>query len=218
MKASREERRTIGPHDDSDLLTLASVVSAGVGVCLSICGLPRLTFVTLVICGILDSFDGRFASSFERTKVSRAYGAELDSVSDVVAFGCQPACLLLSYTRGTAWLWCAAVVCAVYLVCAARRLAWFGALDRTGLADGGFVGVPVTYTALVVPVVVAFAQLLGLGAYVAQVLTLALLALAVGFVANVPVRRPGTKLILAQAVVALVCALFIALAPGAWSA
>ena len=218
MKASREERRTIGPHDGSDLLTLASVASAGVGVCLCVFGLPRLAFFTLVICGILDSFDGRFASSFKRTKVSRVYGAELDSVSDAVAFGCQPACLLLSCARGTAWLWCAVVVCAAYLVCAVRRLAWFGALDRTGLADGGFVGVPVTYAALVLPVVVAIAQLLGLGAYTAQVLTLALLALAAGFVANVPVRRPGTKVILVLAVVALVCALLIAVAWGAWSA
>lgn len=215
MRASQGEQRTVGPHDGSDLLTLASVASAGVGVCLSVCGVPRLAFVTLVICGILDSFDGRFASSFERTKVSRAYGAELDSVSDAMAFGCQPACLLLSLARGTVWLWCAAVVCAAYLVCAARRLAWFGALDRTGLADGGFAGVPVTYAALVVPAVVAIAQLLGLGAYVAQVLTLALLALAAGFVANVPVRRPGTKAILALAVIALVCALFIALTSGA---
>lgn len=210
-----KEPHIISPGDGSDALTMASVASAALGMCLAANGVPYLAFLTLVVCGILDSFDGRFASRHDRTPTSRAYGAELDSISDAMAFGCQPVVLLLALDSSGAFALANGVVCALYLLCVARRLAWFGALDRTGTSDGNFVGLPVTYAALVLPMVAAATKLAGLAALLPLTLGLTMLVLACAYVTNVPVKRPGVKVILVLAAVAAVCAVYVALPLGA---
>lgn len=201
----------VSPRDGSDLLTMASVASSAVGMLLAVSGLPRLAIVPLVACGILDSFDGRFASSFDRSEVSRSYGAELDSVSDAMAFGSLPACMLLSSARTGSVPWYAVAVSVIFLMCVARRLAWFGALDRTGTSDGSFVGLPTTYASIVLPVVHTLVEIAGLSAHAVPVMACTMLALALAFVANVPIARPGTKTILAFAAVGVACAVRIVL-------
>lgn len=210
-----KEPHIISPGDGSDALTMASVASAALGMCLAANGVPYLAFLTLVVCGILDSFDGRFASRHDRTPTSRAYGAELDSISDAMAFGCQPVVLLLALDRSGAFALANGAVCALYLLCVARRLAWFGALDRMGTSDGNFVGLPVTYAALVLPMVAAATKLAGLAALLPLTLGLTMLVLACAYVTNVPVKRPGVKVILVLAAVAAVCAVYVALPLGA---
>lgn len=79
----------------------------------------------LVIAGVLDMLDGRVARA---SKTGTRFGAELDSLVDVVSFGVAPAVLMyhlvFAAQGGFAWLFSYG-----YVMCAALRLARF----NTGL-------------------------------------------------------------------------------------
>ena len=75
----------------------------------------------IVIAGVLDGLDGRVARLL---KAESKFGAELDSLSDVIAFGVSPAVILylwtLQYIPKYGW-----VVALAHAVCCALRLARF---------------------------------------------------------------------------------------------
>ncbi|HEY0625917.1 MAG TPA: phosphatidylcholine/phosphatidylserine synthase [Allosphingosinicella sp.] len=77
----------------------------------------------IVIAAILDGLDGRIARALNGQS---RFGAELDSLSDVIAFGVSPAIILhlwaLQYWPRFGWMFALA-----YAVCAALRLARFNA-------------------------------------------------------------------------------------------
>src|SRR2546427_8411674 len=85
--------------------------------------------VAIFIAMILDFLDGRVA---RLTRTQSAFGAEYDSLSDMVCFGAAPALVIYEWAmRGMGKLgWVAAFV---YCVCAALRLARFNTmLDVAG--------------------------------------------------------------------------------------
>jgi len=78
----------------------------------------------VVIAMVFDALDGKIA---RLTRVSSEFGAELDSLADVVSFGVAPAFLVAALSaqvglqhQRLVWL-----SCMVYAVCAALRLARF---------------------------------------------------------------------------------------------
>lgn len=105
-----------------------------------------------------DALDGRLARMGGRESL---FGAEFDSMADVVSFGLAPALLMfyliLSPTQGMIWFrdigW---FIGFVYLLCAAMRLARFNVITnpllRPGKKDSGkdFVGLPVPAAAATV--------------------------------------------------------------------
>ncbi|UAK25340.1 CDP-alcohol phosphatidyltransferase family protein [Sphingomonas nostoxanthinifaciens] len=96
----------------------------------------------IVIAGVLDGLDGRIARLL---KAQSRFGAELDSLSDVIAFGVSPAVILflwsLHYVPKYGW-----VIALAHAVCCALRLARFNATldagDNPRKAAGYFNGVP----------------------------------------------------------------------------
>lgn len=88
--------------------------------------------VSVFIAMVLDSLDGRVA---RMTNTQTAFGAELDSIADMVSFGAAPA--LIVYEWALHWLpspRIALAVAFVYAACAALRLARFnvqiGVIDK----------------------------------------------------------------------------------------
>lgn len=77
----------------------------------------------VVFAGVLDGFDGRIARLL---RAQSKFGAELDSLSDNIAFGTAPALILFLWSLQTAprFGWIAALSLAV---CCALRLARFNA-------------------------------------------------------------------------------------------
>lgn len=75
----------------------------------------------LLLSAILDALDGRMARLL---KSASNFGAELDSLSDVIAFGVAPAIILYLWTLsgGAGYGWIAALY---FTVCCALRLARF---------------------------------------------------------------------------------------------
>jgi len=96
----------------------------------------------VVAAGVLDGLDGRIARAL---KGQSRFGAELDSLSDVIAFGVSPAIILhlwsLQHWPRLGWVFALA-----YAVCMALRLARFNARidaeDQPHKSAGFLTGVP----------------------------------------------------------------------------
>ncbi|RXZ44010.1 CDP-diacylglycerol--serine O-phosphatidyltransferase [Crenobacter cavernae] len=93
--------------------------------------------VAIFVAMILDSLDGRVA---RMTHTQSAFGAEFDSLSDMVSFGVAPALVTYEWMlKGLGKLgW---MVAFIYCACAALRLARFNTM--IGIADKRwFIGMP----------------------------------------------------------------------------
>ncbi|MCW2237347.1 CDP-diacylglycerol--serine O-phosphatidyltransferase [Azospirillum canadense] len=112
----------------------------------------------IVIAAVFDALDGRIARLLNGQS---KFGAELDSLSDVISFGVAPAFMMYLWAlNGAGSLgWIAAMA---YAVCAALRLARFnsrlGDVDLPPWAFNYFTGVPAPAGAglAVLPMVIGF--------------------------------------------------------------
>ncbi|WP_397594937.1 CDP-alcohol phosphatidyltransferase family protein [Sphingorhabdus sp.] len=79
--------------------------------------------LAIVVAGVLDAMDGRIARML---KGESRFGAELDSLSDVIAFGATPALIVYSWAlqHMPRFGW---TICVFFVLCAALRLARFNA-------------------------------------------------------------------------------------------
>jgi len=91
----------------------------------------------IFFAGILDALDGRVA---RLSKTGTRFGAELDSLVDVVSFGVAPAFLIyqLEFASGGQAEW---IFCYFYVMAAAIRLARFN-ITQAGRAKQYFIGLP----------------------------------------------------------------------------
>ncbi|MBI4501136.1 MAG: CDP-diacylglycerol--serine O-phosphatidyltransferase [Gemmatimonadetes bacterium] len=91
----------------------------------------------IVIAGVLDLLDGMFA---RMSNTGTRFGAELDSLVDIVSFGVAPAVLMyfLVFNRQGPFAW---VFSYGYVVCAALRLARYN-VQITGEHKTYFTGLP----------------------------------------------------------------------------
>jgi CDP-diacylglycerol--serine O-phosphatidyltransferase len=91
----------------------------------------------VVFAGILDVLDGRVA---RLSRTGSRFGAELDSLVDVVSFGVAPAYIMyqghFAEAGGAAWIFCY-----FYIMGAAIRLARFN-VTQAGAAKTHFIGLP----------------------------------------------------------------------------
>lgn len=122
------------------LLGVASIVTTQLGDL-------KLAAWFIVWCGLLDVMDGVSARLLNATS---SFGAEFDSMADLVSFGVAPAILVLNAglefggvdeDSGQFWVLLAAV--AVFVLAGAMRLARFN-LTSEESTDGWFAGIPIT--------------------------------------------------------------------------
>ena len=130
-------------------LTATSLAGGFLALILTAQGDLRWAAGTVVACAVLDSLDGLLA---RRLAKSSEFGAELDSLADIVSFGVAPALMLyLGVLHSIPFAGVA--VSTGFLLCAAWRLARFSLID-----DGRhFVGLPTPPAAVVAVGVAAWA-------------------------------------------------------------
>ena len=114
------------------------------GVRFGIAGEWDKAVASVVVAGVLDGIDGRIARLLKGTS---RFGAELDSLSDVIAFGVAPALIMylwaLQFLPSFGW-----IVALAHAVTCALRLARFNAGLATATAPAGarraayLIGVP----------------------------------------------------------------------------
>ncbi|WP_310496968.1 phosphatidylcholine/phosphatidylserine synthase [Sandarakinorhabdus sp.] len=104
-------------------VTILALCAGLTGVRFAIGGEWEKAVAAVVAAGVLDGIDGRIARLL---KASSRFGAELDSLSDVTAFGVAPTLIIylwaLQYLPGVGW-----VIALAHAVTCALRLARFNA-------------------------------------------------------------------------------------------
>lgn len=121
-----------------NLFTTANLFCGFYSAIASMKGMYEIAAVTILIAAVLDGLDGRIARI---THTTSKFGAEYDSLCDLVTFGVAPALLvynwsLIAYGK---WGWLAAFL---FCVCGALRLARFNV--QTGVIDSRvFNGLPI---------------------------------------------------------------------------
>jgi len=92
----------------------------------------------ILLAMVFDALDGAVARLTQQTS---AFGAQLDSLCDLVSFGVAPAVLLMNFphTIPSRLLWCIALL---YVLCAAMRLARYNADQESEGASNCFCGLP----------------------------------------------------------------------------
>src|SRR5471032_1890784 len=153
----------------------------------------RVAAALLVLAGVFDALDGYVARA---TGTSSEFGMQLDSIADVMNFGCAPAVLLYCYgfvqlgAHAAVLLRVGGIASFFFVACGAMRLARFNV--NVGRTDPRyFVGMPITAgAACVASVVVAWPDP---AASVTHGALLVLLLVGVGSLMVSTLRFPSSK-------------------------
>ena len=138
--------RVIAPN----LITLMALCLGLTAIRLAFEGRLEPAVIAIVVAALLDGVDGRVARLLKGTS---RFGAELDSLSDFLNFGCAPALVLYGFVLHDlkSWGWTVALVFAIAM---ALRLARFNAMlddpSRPEWKKNFFVGMPAPAGALTV--------------------------------------------------------------------
>ena len=210
----------IGFYNYTVVLTYLSLVSASAGIIVSLSGggHPYIGVFFLLLCGFCDAFDGKVArTKKDRTDEERAFGIQIDSLSDVVAFGILPACIGVAllrtsslYARFNEWgivgrlfEYVAITALILYVLAAMIRLAYFNVTEeiRQSAEEGArkyYTGLPVTSAAIVIPFAVMLRFLFNsLFEFDVTVLYFVFIILmTVAFLGRFQMKKPTTKHIL----------------------
>lgn len=128
-----------------NLFTAASAFLGVVSIIASANGEFEKAAVFILLSLIFDGLDGRVA---RMTNTTSKFGAEFDSLADIVAFGVAPA-MLFYFSIGHAYGKVGSLLCAMYVVFGAIRLARFNVM--IGVSEPSvFIGVPIPTAAVVV--------------------------------------------------------------------
>ena len=110
--------------------------------------------IGLALCGLCDMFDGKIARATKRTKDAEVFGIQIDSLCDLVSFGVLPSAI--GHAMGITGVAMAGLM--FYTLCAVIRLGYFNVTEQkrqetTSENRTSFEGLPVTWSAVIVPLV-----------------------------------------------------------------
>jgi CDP-diacylglycerol--serine O-phosphatidyltransferase len=90
--------------DLPNICSLFGLLSAVLGIYFAIAGNFEAAIIGVLWAALFDWYDGIIARKLKgRTKTQGVFGAQLDSMIDIVSFGVLPAIILLSYGNYNVW-------------------------------------------------------------------------------------------------------------------
>jgi CDP-diacylglycerol--serine O-phosphatidyltransferase len=206
----------LGFYDYTVILTYLSLLSAGLGIFVSLHGEghPYLGIFFLMFCGLCDAFDGKVArTKKDRKDAEIKFGIQIDSLTDLVAFGVLPACIGDALIRRSEFIpdlpktpnaskfensLCVLLftLMLLYMLAAMIRLAYFNVEEeeRQKCEDGVrkfYCGVPVTSASLVFPTVMLFQYILPVD--ITMVYFAFMIVLGFAFLSKIQIKKPGFK-------------------------
>ena len=142
----------VGKWNKSVILTYAGMISAVLGMILSfVQDNINYPIACLMVSGVCDLFDGTVARMCKRTEEEKNFGIELDSLVDVLSFIALPVAIALRAGLTEYWF---IPLFILFAVSGIARLAYFNVVDADSTGPVKYyTGLPVTYTALIIPVV-----------------------------------------------------------------
>jgi len=154
-------------------LTFLSVASAITGMYFALGGNIGYAIICLMVCGSCDMFDGPVARLAKRTKREECYGIQLDSIADIVSFGVFPVVIgyaanphYLSQNHSPIGAIASIGVAALYVLAALIRLSYYTVIEVELQSKNEkrkyYEGLPVTFVALIIPIVYSICLLFGI--------------------------------------------------------
>ena len=208
----------IGFYDYTVILTYLSLLSACTGIIVSLAGPghPYIGTFFLLFCGLCDAFDGKVARhKKDRSDMEKNFGIQIDSLSDLVAFGVRPVAIgaaMLRWSPIMYWLgancphWVYLLVdgllialLILFALAALIRLAYFNVTEeeRQKTEDGArtyYMGMPVTTVSLIFPFIQLLQYIIPADVTLVYFATAALCGLA--FLLPIQIKKPGLRGIL----------------------
>ncbi|NLT57397.1 MAG: hypothetical protein GXX99_00345 [Clostridiales bacterium] len=202
----------IGYYNKSVWLTYLGLASSVLGMTLALNGRLYLALALLLFSGLCDMYDGTLAALVERSDAEKKFGIQIDSLCDVVCFSAFPAIIAFSVAGSTP-------LCLLTMVMivagGAIRLGYFNVQEELRQAETDekrthYQGLPVTASAIILPIGVIVFRLLA----VELSLGLPLLngAIAVANVLNIRISKPqqlGKLLLLALGLISFFTLLYM---------
>ena len=141
-----------------NIITALAICAGLTGIRLAFEQRFELAVAMVLLAAFLDAIDGRAARLLKSTS---KFGAQMDSLADIVNFGVAPALVLYAYLleQMKSFGWIAAIV---YVIAAGLRLARFNVMEEDGVKASWqseyFVGIPAPGGAmlLLLPVYLGF--------------------------------------------------------------
>lgn len=183
----------VGFYNYTVILTYLGVVSAVLGIGLSMYGHTSMAVVCLMVSGFCDLFDGSIARTRTRTESELKFGIQIDSLADMICFGVLP--VAIGFSIGLT-KWYEAVALVIYVLAALIRLAYYNVTeDELEFCENKqrtyYDGLPVTTVAILIPLIYTLRPVMKSGFLFLYAMCLLLTAAA--FLAKVKVRKLGMK-------------------------
>lgn len=174
--------------DLPNICSLLGLLSAVIGIYFAIQGNFPAAIIGVLWAVLFDWFDGIIARKMKgRTKVQGEFGAQLDSMIDIVSFGILPAILLLSYGHYNIWFLPGAFV---IIAASAIRLTYFNVY---GLIDTKtYKGFPLDNNVLILAFVFLFEGLFEHSTF-SIIIYIILIILSVLNLSSIPTPKFGGK-------------------------
>ena len=176
----------LGVYHPSVLLTYLGLSISLYGVFFS----KSLAFslILLILAGLCDTFDGMVANAFQRNDLEKAFGVQIDSLSDLISFGVFPVQIYLQYFAKLGVV--SFLLSVLYLLSVVTRLAYFNVSD--GEKKDYFTGLAVTYASFFIPLYGLFSVYFSIEKILPGEILYALLAFF--FVFNFKMKKPSLKI------------------------
>jgi phosphatidylserine synthase len=185
-------------RDLPNACSLAGLFAAVLGLYFAIRGVYPAALMALLWATVFDWSDGLIARRMKgRTANQRAFGAQLDSLIDIVSFSVAPALLLLSVGRFSPWFIPGAFV---ILATGVIRLSYFNVFGL--IDDSTYRGLSLDNNVIVVALLFVFEPVVGITIF-AIVVYVALMVLAAFNVAPIQTPKLGGRWYYAVIVYAL---------------
>ena len=184
----------IGYYNYTVIATYLGLFAAVFGIANVIKGELFLGVVCVIFAGLFDMFDGKIARTRKNTEDERAFGIQLDSLTDLVAFGVLPAAIGFGLADYASWF---VVPMFFYVLTALIRLAYFNVSEynrqqETSDVRHFYEGLPVTTAALIFPLLWCFKPLFADGAF-SMVYTIVMVITAVLFITPFKLKKANLK-------------------------
>lgn len=176
----------IGKYNKSVILTYIGGIFALIGMIFAILDNLQYSFICLMLAGICDLFDGKVARMCKRTDIEKEFGKQIDSLVDVFSFVALPSVIAIKLFLDINIL--LGIIIILYILCGIIRLAWFNIISSKEEDIKYFIGVPVAYIAVVVPIIYAIDILFKLN--IDFIYPIVYMIFAVLFVLNIKVPKP----------------------------
>ena len=177
----------LGFYNYTVILTYLGMLFGFYGIGSAMDGDVSRALLCLMAAGFCDMFDGKVASTMERTTQQKQFGIQIDSLADLICFGVLPGVIVYRISGFGLWL------SGLYALCALIRLAWFNVdeqqrQEKTADSRTMYQGLPVTTAALIFPFMMGISRMLNLSAKVFAPVVLALTGVA--FLTPFSLRKP----------------------------